>query len=47
MIKDLNMQENKTLKIRPASPADNKWLEELMDRYWNRCIRSIKASRKR
>ena len=28
------MLHNKALKIRPAASADNKWLEELMNRDW-------------
>ncbi len=28
------MQQNKALKIRPSETADNKWLEELMNRDW-------------
>src|SRR6266487_2491335 len=28
------MQKDKIFKIRPATPADNKWLEELMNRDW-------------
>jgi GNAT superfamily N-acetyltransferase len=30
----MTMMKNNALKIRPATPADNKWLDELMNRDW-------------